>query len=230
MEADRKKLIDKIVKLLALANSSDFSEEAKTAKNLAAELLAKHDIAVFELEDGAPYTCERGIGVKFNADHSWRSTGSKGYDVHLYNSLARLNGVAMFVGRYEMHDFVGRPADLEAFKYMRELVVAQRDAALASYCRETGKRDRSAWRMGFALGVSDVVSQLMAASVSKQKEWGLVPVRPYEQAKDWYIERHKVGHGGGWGGAHNAAGYAAGKSVSLNKGVSAQSGQRLIGR
>ena len=60
MEADRKKLIDKIVKLLALANSSDFSEEAKTAKNLEAELLAKHDIAVFELEDGAPYTCERG--------------------------------------------------------------------------------------------------------------------------------------------------------------------------
>lgn len=38
---DRKKLIDKIVKLLALANSSSFSEEAKTAEGMAAELLAK---------------------------------------------------------------------------------------------------------------------------------------------------------------------------------------------
>jgi hypothetical protein len=52
MDIDRKKLIDRIVKWLPLAASSDFSDEAATTKSLAAELLAKHNIAAFELKDG----------------------------------------------------------------------------------------------------------------------------------------------------------------------------------
>jgi len=85
MEADRKKLIDKIAKLLALADSSDFSEEAKTAKNLAAELLAKHDIAACELTSEA-YEKQREESERF-----------AGHDVTLYGALARINGCAMYM-------------------------------------------------------------------------------------------------------------------------------------
>jgi hypothetical protein len=150
-----------------------FSEEAATAKSSAAELLAKHDIAMCELKAGEAFTKEMGIGLKFNADHSWHSKGSKGYDIELLRAVAKINGVAMFAGRWESHDFAGKPKDLEAFKYMREIVLAQREAGLASYCLETGNRDRSAWFVGFALGVAEVVRDLMKASAVKQKEWGI---------------------------------------------------------
>jgi Protein of unknown function (DUF2786)/Zinc-binding domain of primase-helicase len=141
------------VKLLELAASSEFPEEAATAKNLAAELLAKHDIA----------TCEtKGEQEGFIEVDRFNS-----YDLILFSALANKNGLSMYTGYpwysvgggyyknmersedfqgHEGYKFAGRPSDTEAFTYMREIVLAQREAALASYCLETGKSDRSQLR------------------------------------------------------------------------------------
>ena len=44
MDADRTRLIQRIMKLLALAAGSSFTAEADTARALAADLMAKHNI------------------------------------------------------------------------------------------------------------------------------------------------------------------------------------------
>ena len=89
--ADRKKLIDKIAKLLALADSSDFSEEAQTAKNLAAELLARHDIAACEIKS-EPFETDHEAAARFT-----------NYDGCLLTALARINSVAVirFTGGFD---------------------------------------------------------------------------------------------------------------------------------
>jgi Protein of unknown function (DUF2786) len=134
--ADRKKLIDKIVKLLELAASSEFPEEAATAKNLAAELLAKHDIATCEIKGEQE-------GFIFGA---WQEVDRfNSYDLILFSALAKINGLSMYTGYpwysvgggyyknmersedfqgHEGYKFAGRPSDTEAFTYMREIVLS----------------------------------------------------------------------------------------------------------
>jgi hypothetical protein len=85
ISGDRKKLIDKIAKLLALADSSDFSEEAATAKNLAAELLAKHHVAIAELQ-AEPYETDSQESARFVA-----------HDVKLFSALAKINGCVLYM-------------------------------------------------------------------------------------------------------------------------------------
>ena len=146
ISGDRKKLIDKIAKLLALADSSDFSEEAATAKNLAAELLAKHHVAIAELQ-AEPYETDSQESARFVA-----------HDVKLFSALAKINGCVLYMApersftrdgcepgfirscsEKKRYLFVGKPSDIEAFRYMREIVIAQREVALQSYCLKTGR-------------------------------------------------------------------------------------------
>lgn len=41
MNAEKQRILDKVIKLLTLADGTTFAEEADTAKNMAAELMAK---------------------------------------------------------------------------------------------------------------------------------------------------------------------------------------------
>lgn len=131
--------------------------------------------------------------------------------------------------RKRFYKFVGRPSDLEAFKYMREMAIAQREAALHTYSREPAHGNRDQWRLGFGMGVTTVVQKLMDAAENKQRGWGLEPVVPYKQAEGWFEQDNKVCHSGNRQGQFSAEGFEAGKRVSLNKGVSTQGGRKLIG-
>ena len=62
----------------------------------------------------------------------------------------------------------------------------------------------------------------------KQQAWGLVPVKPADAAAEWFKQDNDVKTSKGRGSQYNLDGYAAGKNVSLSKGVTAQSGTLRI--
>jgi Protein of unknown function (DUF2786) len=50
MDTDRQKALDRIIKLLALANGTSFEGEADTTRRMAEELIAKHKIDVSQAQ------------------------------------------------------------------------------------------------------------------------------------------------------------------------------------
>jgi hypothetical protein len=83
-------------------------------------------------------------------------------------------------------------------------------------------REKVSWKYSFADGVHEKVDELMRAATVQQKAMrqDLVPVPRCEQAKaEFECLFGKPRSGDRYGGESNADGHAAGKKVSLNKGV-----------
>jgi hypothetical protein len=219
---DRQSLIDKIVKLLALADSTIHSEEADSARNMAATLMAKHNITIDTTVE-EPFTVDK--------EDTPRAGSSCKYEDILINSISNLSGVATIRGA-GYYKFVGKKTDIEAFQYTRSIIYSQRDASWQTYrkarwAKHPGASELNKWKLGFAYGVASKIAELLRMSDNKQQEWGLVPVQPHKQASDWYNEQHKTKSSHNRTSQFNSAGYSAGSQVSLNKGVEQQSGNRL---
>jgi hypothetical protein len=88
------------------------------------------------------------------------------------------------------YEFLGKPQDLEAFRYMREIVSAQQGRAWMDYLslHPDCARQRVSWKNSFANGVAEKVDELMHAATLQQKalRQDLVPVPRHEQAEAEY--------------------------------------------
>lgn len=222
ISSDRQVLIDKVVKLLAKADSTTFDAEAETARNMAATLMARHNITISTTVE-EPFTVDK-------EDTPRAGNNCKHEDI-LVNSVANLSGVAVIRGA-GYYKFVGKNSDIEAFQYTREIVLQQRKSAWQSYyktrwSKHPGASELNKWKLGFAYGVASKISALLTACDNKQQEWGIVPVQPHKQASAWYNESNKTKQSASRQSQFNRDGYSAGSSVSLNKGVSQSSGKML---
>jgi hypothetical protein len=223
-----KKIIDKVMKLLALADGTNHTEEADSAKRMASELMAKHNIAAADLAGNDPF-------VSVRSDLSRKKPIP--YDATLINIIAGFNDVAFLVGSggsaaaYYM--FIGKPGDVESTRYMIDCVVGQRTAAWKSHLAGAKKLGCKAkvvpYMNGFNAGLASKLRQLKNMRDAKIQEWGLVPVDQAKQALDWW----KQSTGTSTRDAKHAkrsmslAGYEAGKNAHINKGVGHQPSQRL---
>lgn len=215
---ERQALVDKVTKLLALADSTTHGPEADSARQMAATLMAKHNIASSDMTQKEAFET---VDVKTE-----RSSVAK-YETILLQMVAEFNGVAILLHGTN-YRFIGTPSDLAAFGYMRDVVYQQRTAAWRAYYpvrwgKHPGAKELNKWKLGFAFGVAEKVRALTAAMESKVQEWGLVPVDPSKQAMDWYKNENSVREGrAGRASRYNRDGLEAGKNVALNKGVEAQ--------
>jgi Protein of unknown function (DUF2786) len=187
MDGERVKLVDRITKLLALAESTEHTAEAETARNMAARLMAAHNIAAVKLKQDNP--------EPFVTDYrDWETSNFAEFCLHM--EIAKLNGV--FTIRWmaaKQYLFIGKPSDIEAFDYMLEIVLRQRTEAWLAYKASGGADSLRAFKAGFSLGVSNKIEQIIAASANVQRGWGLVPVSPVDAAEAWYLEDNKVRRG-----------------------------------
>lgn len=212
------KTIEKIAKLLALAEGTCHEAEALSAKRRAAQLMAKHQIESIEL----------GASDDFERDQMYfsRSRIIK-WEVMTIHLVARYNGVFCVyfnasTGRKSGMKFLGRSSDLECFHYMLDVVVQQRDHAFTEYRDkwEPGmpSRNLDAWMTGFNTGLSHKLDELRKMENTIVEEKGLVPVSAYEQAKaawDGGIGKNR------WRQAQSSmAGYTAGRNTSIHRGIS----------
>jgi hypothetical protein len=213
ISADRQALIDKVTKLLALADSSTHSEESNSARDMAAKLMAKHNI---EVSEAAP--CNDYSDVDGGEDNPARTK--------LLHAIAKFSGIMMYRSSGTLR-LVGSRADLEAYEYTAMIITRQRERACFTYLRNAGatKTNTKEFYLGFALGVAKKLKDLKAAADNQVQEWGLVVIDPTELALRWYTEnvgRLSKGRAGTMG-KFAAAGYDVGKNVSLHKGVGEQS-------
>jgi Protein of unknown function (DUF2786) len=182
MNAGRKKMLDAVTKILALADSTEHEAEAATAKAKAAELVAKYDIELGETKNLEGFKAEgvlRG-GVAIPS-----------YEIDLLDAVGKFCGVLVLQRDFDRdYVFFGRPHDLEAFHYMREVVSAQQDKGWKDYVSKYPfvHRQRVAWKYSFSQGVRDKVDDLMRAAEKHQKtmrqDLALVPRQ--KQAQDAY--------------------------------------------
>jgi hypothetical protein len=232
---DRRKIIDKVVKLLALSENNSCTAEAKAAKDKAAELMAKFDISVSEENSDLKFeTHKRTITSKAPYKH----------DKILLNVISRFNGIVYLSqeGRTKgANIFVGRRCDVESNDYMMFVVLSQRETKWKEFRKEfkakhkfsPDKSFRANWLNGFSLGVQAKLRELNEYKKIKIQEYeqkhGLVVVSLYDQAMNEYTKTSKIKYSKSRGISYNDAGFNAGKSTQIHKGVKQEQTTKMIG-
>jgi hypothetical protein len=233
--SDRMKLVDRVTKLLALADSTTHTPEAESARNMAAELMAKHNIGLAETLRSDD--CFDKVNVVQTV-----KTAQK-FDTSLACSIARFNSVCMILderGVKSVFKYVGTPQDIEATLYMLNIVKQQRvsayasysEAFIASYGKTRWTNDETDWRRwhnGFTIGVQNKLRGLTDMSNKKVQAWGLVPVDACKQALAWYNKNIEgTQNTAGKMKSGSRAGFDAGKNVSIHKGIDGNNGVKQL--
>lgn len=235
---ERAKILEKIVKLLALAEGSTFEGEGANARRLAEELMAKHDVSMEETLS------------KEEIEQDTIDTGVVTPDVHyvrVFNRICKFNGIllvrskgykSVFSGKVEGCKLIlaGRKSDREAALYMMDMVWVQvkqlRSAFLKSFKKENGRncggREYNSYMFGVLRAIFQTLDNLEHSVSVKRQEWGLVAVSGAvvraNEAEAWF--RRSVGalktgkaSGGRVYGDLAAQGRADGSKVQLRSGV-----------
>jgi len=214
---------------LAKAESTTHEAEAATARALAATLMAEHDLTMESLTVDEDFTTE---------DEVTPAQSKVPFRTMLHRAIARINGVTIVFQPAgprrpkAIHKLVGKRSNITCYKYMLDLVIAQRSVAWKAYRVANGilnsqvareAREFNLYHNGFAIGVDSKVRELMAAgNAERQSSNALVPVASWKQAQDWYAADHDVQFSKSSSMAYNGEGFRAGQSVSLHRGVEKQ--------
>lgn len=220
---DKKKLIDKVTKLFALADSTTHSAEAEAARKMAVDLLAKHNmtlssISVDELEYHEVVECFPG--------------NMPNHTKILHNGIADFTGVLMVLGHKTFH-YIGTRSNIEAFRYMLNVVIEQRDRGLAKWKREAPEYKLKTstpqkWQLGFAYGVMDKCKSLKKQTQERVNEKGMIVLDEMQLAQTWYTKDHPLEETK-IKSTYNQSGFSAGQNANLNKGVTKQASHKMIG-
>ena len=220
-DTTRAAMIDKVQKMLAMAESTTHEGEARVFKEKAAELMAKFQMDNADLL-GKPQYIIRDEQEQ-NPDLS---------DQHISNAVAKFNGIFCLLTGTKGNNrlqLVGTIGDLTAYDYMLDSVYRQRNTGWCDYCdartlegKRLNERDREAWFLGFAYGLAAKVRGLLSARDKKVQEWGLVPVDGSQNSKNWYTQNvGDIRSAGKSKARYEYDGINAGKNATLNKGVQA---------
>ena len=205
-------VMDKIAKLLAQAESTTHEAEADTAKRLAANLMAKHQIEAILSRDNNTF--------RKVLKHLERATHLK-YDTMLHGALAEFCGVKYLTRKRNgtaSHVYLGRTCDIAGLLYLIDIVTIQRESAWASF-KLKRTTTRAMWLNGFAFGVQDKLYELKSMENTAVTEKGLVPVSLADQALAWYKENNKVTTTKGRSVSFNEHGREAGRNTQFRKGL-----------
>jgi hypothetical protein len=219
MNDDRKKLLDKILKLFALAsNASSYAGEAANAKTAAEMLMAKHNISLGEKEDRN--------ALKIEHYTPWAKGAQWEFDI--VAALTKLCGCAIyFYGDFERYVLVGRVTDLEGLRYLIGAISNQRIAAWLNYKRRRDGSDNLwAFCYAFAQALQSKIDALLVGATE------IAAAR--EKARLWFESTHPINknsdHDWITGRASSAAGGQAGANASLARGAIGQPIYRIAHR
>jgi len=171
MTNDRKKIADKIQKLLAKAESTGHAPEADAFRKKAEELMQKHSLTLAQLEE-----------AEFTA-HNW----TPGYKSApgWYKSLVA--GVGSFLGVFTGYDstskgepcvFIlgGREQDIELLKYIAQSIKAQVQQLTRDFKERTdaSRADTNGYRLGVVQRIGERLQDMVKDVSDWQAEQALV--------------------------------------------------------
>ncbi len=219
--ADRSKIAAKIAALRAKTSNAGCTEaEALAAAELAARLMAEHGLSETEIEMVSASAEERTTRATWRGRVAWAvsvatNTAAVFHPGTAFEFIGRTPGpeVAAYLYVVMTNAIVRRSRDFrETAEYRRRRTTKTRRAALADFA--TGMEARLRIRL------FELFRSTISADVRKAAGQALV---------EWYPDTCKIGmpeHKPRFAGAV-AAGYAAGKSVTLAHGVGGADGQPL---
>jgi hypothetical protein len=214
MTPEQKKLADRILKLLALASSTNFAAEAENARRMADELVRAHNIS---LGPGKP--SQDTIEVR---DYTPFAKGMR-WEGIIAVAVANLCMCSVFWDDgYTSYSFVGTIWNLDCLDYMVREANRQRIAAWLDYKR-TGADSFNKFCYGFATALKDKIQRItdtvsVHANDAKLTLW-------YENYLGIKVQPSSLS----MGAASSEAGMAAGDGASLHRGALGQP-QKLLGR
>jgi hypothetical protein len=219
-DASEQRILDRVAKLLALAESPNV-HEAESAMAAAQKLLLKHNLEERGRTHGRGYAY-RHVGVP---------SSRRGEHEKL---LATLLGKHFFVDaiwipvyvpregkRVTVLELVGTPANLEIAEYVHGYLLETAERLWRDHKREVGiASDRD--RRTFLSGVMTGFSQKLRRETDKHRQEGLVWVKDAD-LESWFQKRHPrvrtFKYGGGAKPEAFAHGRAAGEKIVLHRGV-----------
>ena len=228
LSPERKKALERIAKLLALAEGTTFDGEAQAAREAALRLMAEHNVREAEAKAGQPFEI-RNIKPYFDEDVWWEREFKWAIAV-LNNCYCLLVWGNKERNLVQAHCFVARANDLDAFEYMYFIALRQRTDAWNKYKARGGTDGKAKWLYGYARGVEEKVSEILdevAARMPRGKN-ALAPLSLMQQAQEWY--RGIYGEPGDLDslpGSNSTDGQAAGSNVNLYRGEMTAPPQRL---
>ena len=217
--AEHQKILDRILKILALAEGSSFEGEAANARRMADELLAKYNLSLPAEEkqrrDALVFEKYTPWGRKFLWERiiAQAITSLCGCSFLYHGDVDEKDGYIYFV-------FVGTVANVESCMYILGQVHLDRQRAWVRYKAEGGKDTFGKFCFSFARGIETKVGTITTYLQAQEAA----------RALSWYEETHKVISGDTIRGRGSSdAGHAAGHNASFHRG-SMGAPPRRIGR
>lgn len=216
MDANRQRLADRILKLLALAAGTPFAAEAESARAMAEDLMARHNIDLpGGAKDRTAFTWE--VYVPFAKGAKW--------EFAIIDAVADLCNCTFFFNLETLANYslIGTIADLEVLRYMLAELHRQRIAAWLDYKR-TGPDSFYKFCFAYAQAMAAKIELLVAARQATLDAH-------QKQLQLWYeteILKHPAQHAHvEMGRASSEAGLRAGSGASLNRGAIGQPVRRI---
>ena len=219
---DRDGIIEVIQALLAKTEANGATEaEASSAAAKAQELLARHNLAMAEVEpladNGAAGVTEERIDANSAA---WRGSLCKGIAGAMFCRVVRCGGGWDKEGRsigYKIA-IIGAPENVGAVRELFRWLEGQVDAVAARECRGMGRRYANSFRLGMAQRLGARIREQAAAEAAQSVAMRAVVVH-HEAANRAFVVEHYPGlvtrRASASSGAGMAAGQAAGNGVGL---------------
>ncbi len=221
------KILDRIKKLITLANAKGNTNECANAFAQAQRLLMKHKLTMADLDS---FTDEADEPIE-ESDMELYGKRIIGWKRYLANEVAKLNACRTFTRSgygNAQHFIVGRASDVEVVNYIVTSVVSQ----IEYFCKKAMKNGEGSGKTfsnQFKFGAAEtVVSRIRQANAEIKKEYqgtnALVLVNTRSAEVDAHMEEnYKLRKAPSYRVArdHSArdAGRAAGRKVSLSKGM-----------
>lgn len=212
MTPERQKALDRILKLLALAQGTTFDAEAASARKMADELIAQHNVEL--AKEGKPQR-DQFTAKDYNPwGKQWL------WEWIIANAVANLCGCEPYYrgptikadAKPNFHAFIfaGQTPNVEAALYILPLVHRQRTNAWQRYKLGGGQDSFGKFCFSFARAVESKAQTITTPAIEAETA----------KAKLWYESIHDVSHEGEAirGKGSSDAGHKAGQAASFHRG------------
>lgn len=251
------KIVDRISKLLALAEGSE-GNEAETAAKMARKLMVAHGIEQGDVDDWKGRAVDEIVEARFGIvglelSGKWEDLRFSGvrtawWKRELFFALVRyLDMRCSYRKGTNVVSLYAFKSDVEVLEYLYAICAAQIDRAAKAYMQKERERTAHTWmaRPGKTVGtefresaVRGLGSKLYWLKREAAAEWeaegdtrstALVQTKR-NAIREWVDATQDLKAGRARRGAdHNQAGWKAGKAVRLNKGMGAKRSRSLEG-
>lgn len=233
------KIIDRVRKLLAMAEDSSSPHEAAIAATRASKLMQQHnlDSAAVRVKQGINRDdmSQREAGLGYGRIPAWYSQllipVAELHDCHV--RYVRRNGTGPNAIETAA-EFLGVDSDPEVCTYVFDFLCQQMDFLSRRYKHENpdaSRADTNDYRLGCAQGIVEVIKQMIAEKnaaeqeVSSGKELVVAKRQLVAQAFNInYGKRRRKTRAS----THRQQGYRDGQNVRVRQGVGASAGQQRI--